>query len=74
MVVIYEMGTDMSKLSSEQRKGLKASDFCFPGSRRYPIPDELHARAALAMVAKYGSENEKRIVRACVKRRYPNIE
>lgn len=43
-----------------------------PATRSY-LHDENHARAALSMVAKYGSPAEKAKVRAAVKRRYPNI-
>lgn len=62
----------MSKLDAKKRNNLKASDFALPG-RRYPIPDESHARNALAMVAKYGSPEEQATVKAAVKRKFPGI-
>lgn len=63
----------MSKLKTSERDKLKASDFAIPGERKYPIENESHARAALSMVARFGSAEEQAKVRAAVKRRYPNI-
>ena len=63
----------MAKLTSEARNRLKSSDFALPGERRYPIENESHARAALSMVARYGSPEEQAKVRSAVKRRYPEI-
>lgn len=73
----------MGDLSASQRKALPKSSFANkpkaktakgkakPGS--YPIPDENHARLALAMVAKHGDAATKKRVRAAVKRKFPNI-
>lgn len=61
-------------LSTADRKNLSSSDYVFPKERRYPIPDESHARNALARVAQNGTPKEKRKVRAAVARRYPGIE
>ena len=63
----------MSKLSSEERDKLPSDDFALPG-RHYPIHDENHAHAALSMVAKYGSPEEQRKVKAAVAMRYPHID
>lgn len=63
----------MSKLTSKQRKRLHKETFCLPG-KRYPIPDEAHARVALSYVSQYGTPEEKRRVRACVHRKFPNIK
>lgn len=60
-------------LSSKQRENLPKSAFAIPPDR-YPIHDLAHARNALARVAQHGTEEEKRKVRAAVKRRYPNID
>lgn len=64
----------MSTLTAATRRKLPSSAFAIPESRRYPIHDRAHARAALSMVAKYGSPDEKSRVRAAVKRRYPSID
>ena len=70
-------------LSAEERRSLPDSDFALPGKGEgpkgkqagsYPIPDEDHARMALAMVAKHGTSEEKSKVRAAVKRKFPDIE
>jgi hypothetical protein len=41
----------MSKLTTKQRKGLKASTFAGP-NRSFPIPDKNHAKAALLLINK----------------------
>jgi 2'-5' RNA ligase len=66
-------GVHKAKLSAADRKNLKDSDFAIPESRSYPIHDASHARAALSRVAQFGSDDEKRRVRAAVKRRYPDV-
>ena len=72
------------KLTSKDRQDLKQSQFALPTkaddkkekaeSGNYPIPDESHARNALAMVARHGSASEKAKVRAAVKRKFPSID
>jgi uncharacterized protein (UPF0303 family) len=62
----------MAKLTTEERKNLPSSAFALPGGR-YPIPDEGHAKAALARVSEFGSEEEKATVRAAVKRRFKEM-
>ena len=64
----------MARLTAKQRNRLRSSSFVFPKSRRYPINDESHARAALSMVAAHGTPAEKARVRAAVRRRYPGIQ
>lgn len=70
-------------LSAKQRQSLPSSDFALPGkgkgpkgagSGSYPIPDESHARNALARVSQHGSSEQKAQVRAKVKAKYPGIE
>jgi len=70
-------------LNAAERRSLPDSDFALPGKGKgpegkqagsYPIPDLTHARAALAMVAKYGTPEEKEKVRAAVKRKFPDIQ
>lgn len=62
----------MSELTIEQRNKLPERDFALPG-RRYPIPDIIHARNALARVAEYGTEAEQHTVREAVYARYPSL-
>ena len=70
-------------LNAAERRALPDKDFALPGKGKgpegkqagsYPIPDLTHARAALAMVAKYGTPEEKEKVRAAVKRKFPDIQ
>ena len=63
----------MSKLTSKERKAIPSSKFAEPGQRKYPIEDASHARNALARVSQFGSSEDKRKVRAAVKRRFPSI-
>ncbi len=64
----------MSKeLSSKDRKKLPKKSFALPDKRKYPIPDEAHARNALARVAQNGTPAEQKKVKAAVKKRFPNI-
>ena len=67
----------MSVLTAKQRKALPKSDFTFPGkapaSGSYPVNDPNHARAALSMVARFGSPAQKVAVRAKVNRKFPSI-
>lgn len=65
----------MAKLTTEERNALPDSDFALPG-RRYPLPNEDHARAALADMQKDTSlsEKDRRHIRAMVHYRFPDIE
>jgi hypothetical protein len=63
----------MSKLTNDQRDAMDTGEFALPESRAYPLNDENHARNALARVSQFGNEREKTIVRAKVRRRFPNI-
>jgi hypothetical protein len=58
----------MADLTAAKRKKLKSSQFALPGkgdgpegkgSGSYPIPDQAHARLALAMVAKNGTPRKR---------------
>lgn len=71
------------RLTAHTRQDMPKSDFALPGkgdgpkgagAGSYPIPDEKHARMALAMVAKYGSAEEKARVRAAVHKKFPEID
>lgn len=72
----------MARLSASDRRALPKSDFARPGrgdgpqgkgSGSYPIPDESHARNALARVAQHGTAAEKAEVRRRVHEKYPDI-
>lgn len=65
--------TALSELTTRKRKNLPNTTFAIPEKRAYPIPDESHARNALARVAQHGTPEEKARVRAAVKRKFPNI-
>jgi len=60
-------------LTAARRNRLAASQFVFPGTRRYPIDTLNRARSALSRVAQHGSASEKARVRAAVRRRWPSI-
>ena len=70
------------KLDMAQRKALPRGDFALPGrgegpsgkgAGSYPIPNESHARNALARVAQHGTPAERAEVRAAVHRKFPDI-
>jgi hypothetical protein len=63
----------MAKLTTKQRKSMSKSQFAIPEDRAYPINDRAHAANALARVSQHGSPEEKRRVRAAVKRKYPDM-
>jgi hypothetical protein len=60
-------------LTADDRKKLNKRSFALPGKRKYPIPDEAHARNALARVAQHGTPAEQKKVRAVVEKRFPGI-
>ena len=62
-----------AELSYKQKKNLPDSVFVFPDERKYPIPDEAHARNALARVSQFGTPEEKKKVRSAVKSKFPGI-
>lgn len=63
----------MARLTTEKRDKLPKKDFALPGGR-YPVPDESHARNALARVSQFGNPAQKAAVRAKVKSKFPDIE
>lgn len=60
-------------LTQDARDDLKKREFAIPSRRAYPIHDETHARAALSMVAKHGTPEEKSQVHAAVAKKYPGL-
>ncbi len=61
------------KLTPGRRKRLPPSAFAFPKQRKYPINDKAHAKNALARVAAFGSDAEKREVKRKVYHKYPSL-
>ena len=75
--------TKEDKLSYKERQNLPKGAFALPGKGSgpegkqggsYPIPDESHARNALARVSQHGSEAEKATVRRAVHKKFPDIK
>ena len=71
------------KLSYKERQNLSKGEFALPGKGggpegkqggSYPIPDESHARNALARVSQHGTSAEKAKVKAAVERKFPGIK
>ena len=78
-----EVEMDEDKLSYKERQNLPKGAFALPGKGSgpegkqggsYPIPDESHARNALARVSQHGSEAEKATVRRAVHKKFPDIK
>jgi hypothetical protein len=63
----------MAKLKAKQRKRLPATAFAYPSSRKYPIHDRAHARAALSRAASSKTSGSYAHVAAAVNRRYPGM-
>lgn len=60
----------MARLNAATRRALPASAFVFPKTRKYPIHDRAHARAALAYARRNGVYAR---VSAAVRARYPGM-
>lgn len=68
----------MAVLTTKERKKMPTKEFALPSLREggkggYPIPDESHARNALARVAQHGTPQEMAEVRAKVRAKFPHI-
>lgn len=63
----------MARLTTAKRNNLSAKTFIFPGTRKYPIPDKSHGRAALQRASQFGTSAVKAKVRAAVHRKFPDI-
>lgn len=64
----------MAKLTYKQRKKLPKDEFVFPAKKAYPIDTIGRARNALSRVSQFGTEAEKKKVRAAVHKKYPSID
>lgn len=65
---------DEKTLDAADRKEMPKSQFVFPKTKRYPVEDEAHARAALSRVAADGSPAEQAMVRKVVRDKFPHID
>jgi hypothetical protein len=63
----------VARLTAKGRKAIKSSNFVYPAQKKYPIDTIERARSALQLVAKNGTEEEKKKVRAAVYRKYPQL-
>jgi len=88
-VCFAEIGKISADLTLKKRESLPTKDFAVPESKakkigvaseiqgdskgKYPIPDRAHARNALARVSQFGTPAEKKMVRAKVHAKYPDI-
>lgn len=63
----------MAKLNAAMRRALKPSQFALPGGR-YPIPDESHARNALARGSQNATPSEQATIARKVHEKFPGIK
>jgi hypothetical protein len=63
----------LTKISYEEKKEMPDSEFAVPEERKYPIPDETHARDALSRVSRFGTPEEKKEVCEAVAEKFPEI-
>ena len=71
----------MAELDAKEREDLPKKDFALPKDRSdtggeggYPIPDEAHAKAALAYSKRFASPEEQAKIRAKVKAKFPDMD
>ena len=62
------------KLTKVKRDALPASAFGLPAERKYPMPDESHARNALARASANATPKEKAKIKRKVIKRFPGIK
>lgn len=65
--------TNQRRNTKSGREQMSSGQFAIPSERKYRIDDLAHARNALARVEQHGSPDEKKKVRAAVKRKFPSI-
>jgi len=63
----------MSRLSTAQRKKLKAGTFCGP-ERSFPVPDCSHVTAAKRLIGRYKGSGNKGDILACVARKERSLD
>lgn len=57
----------------EERKRLPRGRFGLPRERKYPLPDEAHARAALLLAAQFATPQQRTEIERNVYRLFPLI-
>ena len=62
----------MGRLSTDERRKLKASTFCGP-KRSFPVPDCSHVTAARRLIGKYKGTGSKEKIMACVDRKEKSL-
>ena len=62
----------MATLTTKQRKKLPKKSFALPG-RKYPIPDKVHARAALSRASANASPAQQATIKRKVKAKFPSM-
>lgn len=63
----------MAKLTTKSRNNLPTTDFAIPSERKYPLPNESHAKNALARVSQFGTPAEKSRVEKAVYKKFPEL-
>ena len=63
----------MSRLSSEERKNMKASTFCGP-ERSFPVPDCAHVTAAKRLIGRYKGPGDKDSIMSCVEGKEKSLD
>lgn len=63
----------MARLTMEERKRLPRGRFGLPRERKYPLPDEAHARAALLLAAQFATPSERTEIESNIARLFPSI-
>jgi hypothetical protein len=71
MRLVAKMAGDLSEAARDK---LPKKDFALPGQEKFPIPDEAHARNALARAAQFGGPAVQAKVRAKVHKKFPGVE
>ena len=63
----------MSRLSTAQRKKLKADTFCGP-ERSFPVPDCSHVTAAKRLTGRYKGSGNKDDILVCVAKKEESLD
>jgi hypothetical protein len=71
---IFEYHSVLEKLSTEERKKLKDTDFVFSDTRSWPIHDERHAKTALVWATWPQYADKKAAIIKAVLKKYPQLK
>lgn len=66
----YGILSEKTLSTKEKKKG----PFALPSKKAYPIPDESHARNALARAKQYASPADQATIRRNVKKAFPGLD